>query len=63
MALMKRSPKMIRAVLLASATNTRMRPVHLADCGFNQATLHPAEPIKCHREHAENTVPHDINSL
>lgn len=25
-----------------------MRPAKSADCGFNQATLHPADPMKCH---------------
>jgi hypothetical protein len=26
----------------------------LADCDFNRAALHPADPIKCHIEHVEN---------
>jgi hypothetical protein len=26
----------------------------LADCDFNRAALHPADPIKCQFEHVEN---------
>ena len=28
--------------------------VSLADCDFNRAALHPADPIKCHMSHVEN---------
>jgi hypothetical protein len=33
------------------------------DCGFNAATLHPDNPIKCHLEHAENTGTQRRNSI
>ena len=33
----------------------------MTDCGFNQATPHPADPIECHRARREHRNPKAVN--